>query len=99
MCAQSKYKGVKFSCKQRGPLLSALYQCMALAAADNLCPVAPKLLGWGLLSAWASHCHTLVWQRIKHGCLGVAVWQVCDQLLLAREPQQPLLSRKGSRNF
>lgn len=44
---QSKYKAVRFSCKQRGPLLSALYQCMALAAADNLCPVAAKILGCG----------------------------------------------------
>ena len=44
--AQSKYKAVKFSCKQRGPLLAVLYQCMALAAADGLCPIATKVLGW-----------------------------------------------------
>ena len=62
-CVQSKYKAVRFSCKQRGPLLSALYQCMALAAADNLCPVAAKILGCGVPTSqvcswwhWVTRC-------------------------------------------
>lgn len=45
MVLQSKYKGVKFSCKQRAPLLSALYHCIALAAAQQRCPIATKILG------------------------------------------------------
>ena len=42
---QSKYKAVKFSCKQRAPLLTALYQCITLAAAEQRCPIATKILG------------------------------------------------------
>ena len=42
---QSKYKAVKFSCKQRAALLTALYQCMSQAAMRGHCPIALKLLG------------------------------------------------------
>ena len=46
---QSKYKAVKFSCKQRAALLTALYQCMSQAAMRGHCPIALKLLGWAFL--------------------------------------------------
>ena len=42
---QSKYKATKFACEQRGPLLTALYQCMASAAVLGQCGVAAKILG------------------------------------------------------
>ncbi|KAK9915634.1 hypothetical protein WJX75_001835 [Coccomyxa subellipsoidea] len=42
---KSKYKAVKFSCKQRAPLLTALYQCITLAASEQRCPIATKILG------------------------------------------------------
>lgn len=44
-CVQSKYKAVKFSCKQRAALLTALYQCMTQAAMRGHCPIALKTLG------------------------------------------------------
>ena len=42
---QSKFKPVKFTCKQRSSLLSMLYQAMAFAAMHGQCPVATKILG------------------------------------------------------
>lgn len=42
---QSKFKPVKFACKQRSSLLSMLYQAMAFAAMHGQCPVATKILG------------------------------------------------------
>eukprot|EP00884_Botryococcus_braunii_P020260 jgi/Botrbrau1/6918/Bobra.67_3s0035.1 len=42
---KSKYKSNKFSSRQRGPLLSVLYQCMTLAARAGQCPIAAKVLG------------------------------------------------------
>lgn len=42
---QSRYKATKFTCEQKGPLLTALYQCMAVAALQGSCLLASKLLG------------------------------------------------------
>ncbi|KAL0040215.1 hypothetical protein WJX77_000548 [Trebouxia sp. C0004] len=42
---KSKFKPVKFTCKQRSSLLSMLYQAMAFAAMHGQCPVATKILG------------------------------------------------------
>ncbi len=41
--SQSKHKPTKFACKQRGALLTVLYQC--LAAAGGACPITRKVLG------------------------------------------------------
>lgn len=41
--SQSKHKPTKFMCKQRGALLTVLYQC--LAAAGGACPITRKVLG------------------------------------------------------
>ena len=45
LSVQSKYKAVKFSCKQRAALLTALYQCMTQAAMRGHCTIALKILG------------------------------------------------------
>ena len=42
---QGKFKAQKFACKQRGALLTLLYQCVYLARETQKLPVAPKLLG------------------------------------------------------
>ncbi|KAK9809260.1 hypothetical protein WJX72_012293 [[Myrmecia] bisecta] len=42
---KSKYKAVKFTCKQRASLLTLLYECMSVAAAKGTCPLATKVLG------------------------------------------------------
>lgn len=42
---QSKYKPIKFTCKQRDPLLTDLLQCMAAAYAVGKCAIATKVLG------------------------------------------------------
>ena len=44
---QGKFKAQKFACKQRGALLTLLYQCVYLARQSLKLPVAPKLLGYG----------------------------------------------------
>ena len=46
LALQGKFKANKFTSKHRGPLLSALYHCIALASANNLAPVATKILGY-----------------------------------------------------
>lgn len=42
---QSKFKAVKFTCKQRSSLLTMLYQAMASAAMHGQCPIASRILG------------------------------------------------------
>ena len=42
---QSKFKPVKFTCKQRTSLLTMLFQAMASAAMHGQCPIATKILG------------------------------------------------------
>lgn len=42
---QSKFKAVKFTCKQRSSLLTMLFQAMASAAMHGQCPIAQKILG------------------------------------------------------
>jgi len=46
LCAQGKFKPLKFTCKHRQLLLTDLFQCMAAAAAVSRCLVAAKILGW-----------------------------------------------------
>lgn len=46
--AQSKFKPVKFTCRQRGAVLTALYQ--AIGAARG-CPISRKVLLWRQLAA------------------------------------------------
>lgn len=43
--SQSKFKPIKFTCKQRDALLTDLLQCAASAYALGNCAIAPKLLG------------------------------------------------------
>lgn len=47
--AQSKFKPVKFTCRQRGAVLTALYQ--AIAAARG-CPISRKVLLWRTVVSW-----------------------------------------------
>eukprot|EP00798_Chlamydomonas_sp_ICE-L_P011458 gene11458-34168_t len=42
---KSKFKAVKFSCRQRTQLLTDLYQCLAAGLAAGKCAIAAKLLG------------------------------------------------------
>lgn len=44
-CLQSKFKAVKFTCKQRSSLLTMLFQAMASASMHGQCPIASRILG------------------------------------------------------
>lgn len=45
LCLQSKFKLVKFTCKQQSSLITMLYSAIAMAAAHGQCPIATKILG------------------------------------------------------
>ena len=85
---QSKYKTTRFSCKQRGALLSILYQCMALAADSGQCGIATKVLGCASSNSLLAQQTRCLSQKV--GQRALAVWKqwgrVVKDLAPSRDP-------------
>ena len=56
---QSKFKPVKFTCRQRTQLLTDLFQSVAAALAVGKCPMGSRILGC-VYDCMAHHCNNCV---------------------------------------